>query len=306
MKRFALVTIILLLAGLQAMAQGTTTTTSGTAVKPAASSTTTKPAANSATKPAPNAAPRHVIYLEGNGTIERTDRDGNVVADSKSRWASPSFEPPREERERAEREAREARMEAAAHSVGTQGGVWCRGPERRPCEEWNVREMSRRMDEKRSEHASLADIRSLRLESSDGRLACEQASGERCNWEQIRSLNDHVAAELRCEIYFDPSPSNQRLTNTTQNHASTTRTGFSTARGNSSRTSGNTSTTVGSGSSVTTTATSSNPVSTTTTTAKTQNHSLNAQNHPPAAGEHAAMQHHPVPPHRLPPQGKQN
>lgn len=299
MKRFALVTIIILLAGLQAMAQGTTTT-SATAVKPAANSAV-KPAANSTTKPAANAAPRHVIYLEGNGTIERTDRDGNVVARD-SKWATPTFEPPRAEVERAEREAR---MEAAARSAGSQGGLWCRGPERRPCEEQNVREMSRRMDEKRSEHASLADIRSLRLESSDGRLACEQATGERCNWEQIRSLNEHVATELRCEIYFDPSPSNQRNTSTTQNHASTTRTGVSTATSYTSRTSGNPSTTVGSGSSVTTTATSSTPSSTTTTT-KTQSHNLNAQNHPPVAGEHAAMQHHPMPPHHLPPQGKQN
>lgn len=301
MKRIALVTIILLLAGLQAMAQGTTTTTSGTAVKPAANSAS-KPAANSTTKPAANTAPKHVIYLEGNGTIQRTDRDGNAVARD-SKWVTPTFEPTRAEVERAEREAR---MEAAAHSAGSQGGLWCRGPERRPCEEQNVREMSRRMDEKRSEHASLADIRSLRLESSDGRLTCEQASGERCNWEQIRSLNDHVAAELRCEIYFDPSSSNQRLTNTTRNHASTTRAGVSTATSYTSRTSGNSSTTVGSGSSVTTTATSSTPISTTTTTAKTQSHDLNAQNHPPAAAEHTAMQHHPMPPHRQPPQGKQN
>ncbi len=95
-------------------------------------------------------------------------------------------------------------------AVGAQGSVGalkCRGLERRPCTEEKVRELARRMGEKSAEHPVLAEINTLRLDSPDGTLSCRQNNGNRCTAEQVRSLNEHVAAEMRCEIRFEDSRS---------------------------------------------------------------------------------------------------
>ena len=95
-------------------------------------------------------------------------------------------------------------------AVGAQGSVGdlkCRGLERRPCTEEKVRDLARRMGEKSAEHPVLAEINTLRLDSPDGTLSCRQNNGNRCTAEQVRSLNEHVAAEMRCEIRFEDSRS---------------------------------------------------------------------------------------------------
>jgi hypothetical protein len=64
------------------------------------------------------------------------------------------------------------------------------------------------MGEKSAEHPALAEITTLRLASPDGTLSCRQNNGNSCTAEQVRSLNEHVAAEMRCEIRFEDSRSN--------------------------------------------------------------------------------------------------
>jgi cobalamin biosynthesis Mg chelatase CobN len=51
----------------------------------------------------------------------------------------------------------------------------------------------------------LAQINSLTLESPDGTLSCRQNNGSPCTNEQIRILNEHVAAPLRCQVRFEYS-----------------------------------------------------------------------------------------------------
>ena len=82
------------------------------------------------------------------------------------------------------------------------------GPERRPCTEEMVRDLARRMGEKSAEHPALAEINTLSLDSPDGTLSCRQNDGKPCTAEQVRSLNEHVAAEMRCDVRFEYSRSN--------------------------------------------------------------------------------------------------
>jgi hypothetical protein len=82
------------------------------------------------------------------------------------------------------------------------------GRERRPCTEEEVRELDRRMAERSSEHPLLAEINTLTLESPDGKISCLQNNGSPCTGEQIRVLNEHVAAPLRYEIRFEFSRTN--------------------------------------------------------------------------------------------------
>jgi hypothetical protein len=81
------------------------------------------------------------------------------------------------------------------------------GPERRPCTEEMVRDLARRMGEKSAEHPALAEINTLSLDSPDGTLSCRQNDGKPCTAEQVRSLNEHVAAEMRCDVRFEYSRS---------------------------------------------------------------------------------------------------
>jgi len=304
MKRIGIATIVFcLLAGLQAMAQATSTTTSSAAAKPAA---------NSAAKPTANSAPKHVIYLEGAGTVQRTGGEASTPSGAGSKWPSPTYGTSASAEERAQ-------SESGSASSGSQGGLRCLGPERRPCEEWNVRELSRRLEEKGAEHPALADIRALRLESSDGSVLCEQTSGAHCTSEQVRSLNEHVAQPLRCEIYFHQASAGQNPTTTAQTStgtkssavsagmaSATVSTGTtqgtdSTVAGTGLQLPGNSSTT-GNASSKTSTAASSTTNSTTSTPSKTQNNSKTQNTNSTAQNHAAATQHHPAPPHRSQPE----
>jgi hypothetical protein len=100
---------------------------------------------------------------------------------------------------------------------GSQGALKCTGPERNPCSETMVRDMSAKMAEKSSEHPALAEINTLTLESPNGTLSCRQNDGKPCTAEQVRSLNEHVAAPLRCEVRFENTRSNN--TNTAYNRS---------------------------------------------------------------------------------------
>jgi hypothetical protein len=64
------------------------------------------------------------------------------------------------------------------------------------------------MEEKSADHPALAGINTLRLESSDGTLSCRQKDGNPCTAEQVRSLDEHVAAEMQCNLRFEDRRSN--------------------------------------------------------------------------------------------------
>jgi hypothetical protein len=123
-------------------------------------------------------------------------------------------------KERARKRA-EQRMnstsQGAANGQGSVGDLKCTGleEERRPCTEMMVRDLARRMGEKSAEHPALAEINSLRLESSDGTLSCSQRDGNPCSAEQVRSLNEHVAAEMSCDVRLEnPSSDAANATDT--------------------------------------------------------------------------------------------
>lgn len=311
MKRIGFLTIVFFFwASLQAIAQTTSTTASNSAPKPSANSTS-KPSSNSTSKP--------VIYLEGTGTVQRTDGFGNRVQTSDDKWPSPSFGGSHGD---VNRSTDEAGSVSGAGSSASQPGLRCRGPERRPCEERNVAEMSRRLLDKRAEHPALADIRHLQLKSSAGALSCEQANGAPCSSEQIRSLNEHVAQPLRCEVYFGTAPANRNYTSqnpgtTAQNNSmGTTTQNPGTTTEDTTENPGTTTESLGStiqspGTTTQNAATSSTTSSTTgsaaATTQKTQNNSSTAQNHPSTAGQHPGLaQHHTASPHHPQPPVKQN
>jgi hypothetical protein len=81
----------------------------------------------------------------------------------------------------------------------------CMGPDRKPCTQELVRDLVKRTGEKSAEHPALADIKALALDSPDGTLSCRQSNGRPCTREQIRALNEHVAAPLRCNVMFEYS-----------------------------------------------------------------------------------------------------
>jgi hypothetical protein len=124
-----------------------------------------------------------------------------------------------------ERKMAEQRMNSTSQGTatgqGSVGALKCTGPEWRPCTEMMVRHLARRMGEKSAEHPAwaLAKINSLRLESSDGTVSCQQNDRNPCTAEQVRSLNEHVAAEMRCHLRFEYLGSNAG--NATDTHATT-------------------------------------------------------------------------------------
>jgi hypothetical protein len=62
----------------------------------------------------------------------------------------------------------------------------------------------------------------LTLESPDGTLSCTDLDGKPCSAEQVRSLDQHVAAPERCDIRVEYSrPSTGNTTSSTGNTAST-------------------------------------------------------------------------------------
>jgi hypothetical protein len=289
MKRIVLgIAVLCLLAVMQVMGQTTSTTTSTAASKPAA-----KPTSNSTAKPKSNPTPKYVFEGDGTGTWRAGESDARAAkARDESSWPSPTYEEPRRAEQREERELA-SEGAGSTTSAGSSRVLRCMGPERQPCTEWNVRELSRQMEEKRSDHPALGDITAMRLESSDGAFLCQQANGEHCTSEQIRSLNEHVAEPLRCTIYWG-------------NESSSPANAVATAQYRS-RTSAGTASNGKSNASLTATDTSSAPAGTSTTankTAATPNHRVTAQNHTSAVSEHPATVHDHAPVtvyHRPPP-----
>ena len=158
------------------------------------------------------------------------------------------------------------------------------GPEKRPCTEGEVRELSHRMAERSAEHPALASINTLTLESSQGALSCRQVDGTRCTPEQLRSLDEHVAEPLRCAIYelvMGSNPASRPSTG--QDQTPTTLSDVSTTPDSPSPTPSSTSTTPSSAS------------KTPSNNSIPQNHNSTAQNHPAAMASHPpGWQHRPV------------
>ena len=124
------------------------------------------------------------------------------------------------ERERKRAEQRmNSTSPSTANGQGSAEALKCRGLERGPCTEMMVRDLTRRMEEKSAEHPALAEINPLRLESPDGTVSCRQKDGNPCTAEQVRSLNEHVAAEMRCNLGFEDPRSDAE--NDTDTHPAT-------------------------------------------------------------------------------------
>ena len=287
MKRIAMATVVIcLIAVLHVMGQTTATTTSTStsksAAKPAANSTAkptattasastsaAKPDANSTAKPAAKPVPKPALYWDGTGPWQRPG--GEAHADKKGpertdKWPTPTYGQPQSEQPGQEMNAR---GEYDATAQGSNNLWRCRGPEKRPCTQGEVSELSRRMAEKRAEHPALAHIDTLTLESREGALSCRQADGVRCTHEQLKVLNEHVAEPLRYEIY-EARPNSVSPTSTAQNHAPATSRNVSKTPTSASPTETGT------------TKTPSSASTTTNTKSSTPNHSATTQNHPPA------------------------
>jgi len=277
MKRIAMTTVIIcLIAVLNVMGQTTSTTgstpksTSRSAAKTASSSSTNptsstvaNPTASTAATPTSSStatssskpAKKPVLYWDGTGRWQRLEGEEHAEktgAERTDKWPSPSYE---------KREAEESGRGFDSSSRGSNRMLRCMGPERRPCTEGEVRELSRRMTERSSEHPALASINALSLESSEGSLSCRQVDGAHCTSEQVRSLNEHVAEPLRCAIYEVASRSNPESRNSTEQNETPT-------------TSGEVSTMPGSAY-----ATSSTPSTTSSSNSSTQNHTATGDNH---------------------------
>jgi len=294
MKRFAMATVVIcFITVLHVMGQTTAPTTStnksSSAAKPTSNSTGKptsnpegKPATSSAANPAsssaanPTSKPKPVLYWDGTGKWVRPEGDASTEktgTKSTDKWPSPTYEDRRSEQPA---HAMNATGEFSAASQGQNSRLRCRGPEKRPCTEGEVKELSSRMAEKSSEHPALASINTLTLESPQGAISCRQVDGKFCTPEQLKSLNEHVAEPLRCEIYELALRSNpQSHTSTAQNKTPATSHAVSTTPESASPTPSGGSTTTSSNSS-------------------TQHHDSTAQNHPTTAGDHTPPpQHHP-------------
>jgi hypothetical protein len=176
--------------------------------------------------------------------------------------------------------------EGAARGQGSEGALRCMGPERRACTEEMVRDLGSKLAEKRSEHPALADINTLTLDSRDGTLSCRQNDGKPCTAEQVRALNEHVAAALRWDVRFESSRSNaQSHTSMAQNHTSMPPN--TVATNNTSTTPVNSSTTGSSASTQNHTSTAQNHTSTASSrTSLPQNRTSTTQNHASTTGNH--------------------
>lgn len=238
MKKLVMVAILLFLAAMPLMGQTTSSTT-----------TTPKPAANSSAKPTQKTEPKHVIYWDGTGRWESPERDARSrksTTEGNNEWPSeivmtPATPPTENSQE----------SQAANHLLNSTSGtgalpsgqyerLHCVGPERRPCTEGVVRDLTQRMMERRDEHPLLASIHSVTLESREGEVSCQQHGGQPCTHEQVRALNEHVAEPLRCALYFSAArPSGEAYSTarqsrtatpsgTTTNHTPTASTGSTT------------------------------------------------------------------------------
>jgi len=277
MKRLVMVAILLFMATIQLMGQ---TTPTAKTVAPAS------PAANSSAKSASKPEPKHVIYWDGTGRWEPAEGDvraGKRGAPGAEKWPSEVYMTPAEERDERSRESEGSSqlMNSTSERAPYQNShepLRCMGPERHPCSEGVVRELSRRMEERRAEHPLLASIRALTLESPDGTVSCRRHDGQACTREELRSLNEHVAEPLRCRIYYGAS------TSYAESHTSTvpyqTTTTPTTTYAPTNKTSMPPSTTPATTGGTTTTR------STTAATPNNPNHTAMTQNHGPAAGYH--------------------
>jgi hypothetical protein len=260
--------------------------------------------------------------------VERLDGDAHADktgAGNTDKWPSSTYEQHASERS-------DRAMNATGGSSSTSGGanqmVRCIGPDKRPCTEGEVKELTRRLAEKTPEHPELASISTLTLESK-GAMSCRQIDGALCSHEQLRALNQHVAEPLRCAIYeVVLKPNSGSHTSTAQNQTSTSSGEVSTTSENESSTQDSystpdsTSTTPGSAytmpssSSTTPNSTYTPPSGTSTTagtayttssnssttagnssttssgTSTTQHKNSTAQNHSTAAGTHSTTWHH--------------
>lgn len=209
----------------------TTSTPKATpAAKPAA-----KPTESSVAKPAAKPVPKAVLYWDGTGPLQRPEGDARAERfgdDHRDKWPAAVYE--QREAEESGHDANATR-EFAGTSQGSGDRLRCMGPERHPCRESEVNELSRRMAEKSNEHPVLASIRNLTLESSEGALSCQQVEGGHCTPEQLWSLNEHVAKPLRCTIYEVPlRPNSVSPSATAQNRAPTRSSQVSTTTNNES------------------------------------------------------------------------
>lgn len=305
MKRIATASVVFcLIAVLHVMGQTTPATTSTSRSKPATPAT-----ANSTAVPTSKPAPKAVLFWDGTGTWRRTGGDAQpekTGAEGADKWPSPTYDEPADSPDRE----MNATRESGATSQGSEHMLRCAGPERRPCTEGEVRELSRRLAERSQEHPALASINTLTLESSQGAVSCRQVDGARCTREQLRSLNEHVAAPLRCAIYevnvrsnpqsrtsTEPNeePANSSYVATTPESTSLTPASTYTAPGSSYMTTTSTATTPGGNSSTQ----HGNPTG--------QNHAHNADRRP-AEWHHrdpTAQNHTPTARHQIPPPPKQ-
>lgn len=288
MKRIATATVVIcFIAVLHVMGQTTSTSTSKST---STSNPATKPTSSSTAKPTSKPVPKPVLYWDGTGRWQRPEGDAHAEktgAERTDKWPSPTYEQPVSE---PSGHALNATRESDATSRGSKNMWRCTGPERRPCTEGEVRELSRRMAERSAEHSALASISTLTLESSAGALSCRQVDGALCTHEQLRSLNEHVAEPLRCAIYEVVLKSNPKNpTSTAQNQTPKTSSAVSTTRDNASPTRNSTFTTPNNASpnqnSTFTTPSSNSP---------TQHHNSTAQNHASTPASHASgWQHRP-------------
>jgi len=286
MKRIAMATVaVCFIAVVHVMGQttSTTTSTSTSTSKPGSSSTakptassTTKPTASSTAQPTSKPASKPVLYWDGTGKPQRTDGDAHAEktgVERSDKWPSPTYE--QRESQPADH-AMNATGKSGTASQGSNKMVKCTGPEKRPCTEGEVRELSRKMAEKSAEHPALAAINTLTLESSAGALSCRQVNGARCTSEQLKSLNEHVAGPLRCAIYEVVSGSNPAShTSTAQNQTRTTSSYVSTTPSSVSTTSSTTSTTP------------STVFTPSSSTSSEQKHTYTTEHHSSTEGNHA-------------------
>lgn len=222
MKRIATATVVFcFIAVLHLMGQTKSTTTSTSTSNPPAKPTSTSPAKPTsilAAEPTAKPVPKAVLYWDGTGPWQRPEGDKRaerIGEERRDKWPSATYE--ERESEEARREMNEKR-EFEGASQGSNNRLRCMGPERRPCRESEVREISHRMVERSVEHPALASIGALNLESSEGAVSCRQLEGGLCTPEQLWSLNEHVAKPLRCEIYDAANRTNpQSSTATAQN-----------------------------------------------------------------------------------------
>src|SRR5271157_2661338 len=152
MKRIATATVVIcFMAVLHVMGQTTSTSTSTSTSKP-----TTKPTASSAAKPTSKPVSKPAITWDGTGTWQRPEGEAHAEkagAGSTDKWPSATYEQPGSEQSGHEMNAT---GESGATSQGSNYLLRCRGPERRPCTQGEVRELSRRLAEKSAEHPALA------------------------------------------------------------------------------------------------------------------------------------------------------